>query len=591
MFDFLRRNIRKATILLIVSLFTFKFSGKIAEVVSGEKTCVCSYDGYGYYMYLTQLFQYRNLVLQQTEIQAVQDKYCDGIYAYQLKKMDNQNFVNIYHMGQAYIELPAYAVGHVFAKSLGYSKDGFSKPYHITFLLNALLFILLGVYFLNKILKLFFSDQVSALLLVIVYFGTNFWATAIHSYQLQHIYLFALIGCFFYCLLRLRENPKRTYLLVAALTLGLISAIRPTHVFLGVLPIIMLYKVYGGKLAYWKSILLFPLAGLLFNPPQLFYWKELGGSWFIFNLHVEEIVLTDPHISDFLFSYKKGWLLYTPVFLLLIPGFIQLYKQRKELFWAILSATVLLIWVFASWECWWYAASFGSRAMVDLYPILVLPLGFGIVYLGRRKLSSFILMGFVVGTFGLSVFQSEQFSRGYLNADRMTKSHYWYIFGKLEFPFYQENRLEIDRSNLEWPEKIEPEKLGFGKIEKTVFWDLNQKRVAGKSRKSLDEKPFFPTLKTDETLFELEVVYQANDSLNPATIHLESFSKYKIYNWKIYPLEAQKNNRETDTLLVRFNLPVIYHAKDRMRAYVVNPGNKELIIHSFKIKALSLIRN
>ena len=591
MFDFLKKNIRKITILLIVCVFTLFFSGKINKVVTGESTCVCAYDGYGYYMYLTQLFQYRNLNLKQAEIQAVQDKYCDGTYAYQLKEMDNGQSLNIYHMGQAYLELPAYAVGHAFAKFLGYSKDGFSKPYHIAYLLNALFFILLGIYFLNKILQLFFSDQISSLLLLMIYFGTNFAATAIYEYQLQHIYLFALVALLFYSLLKFKELKKKKHLLIAALALGLISSIRPTHVLLGLLPLIMLRKVYATKLAYWKSILLFPLSGLLFNLPQVIYWKIMGGSWFILNMHVEEVVMIDPHVFDFLFSYKKGWLLYSPVFLLLIPGFVQLYRQRKDLFWAILGSTLLAIWIFASWECWWYAASFGSRVMVDLYPLLILPLGFALVYLGKTKIRSYILMIFVFFTLGLSVLQSGQFSIGYLHPDRMSKAHYWYIFGKLSMPDYQTNRLEIDRLNLNWPKDIQAEKLQFGKIEQLLFCDIRNLKALPETSTLLYKEPYFPTLKTDETLFEAQIIYQNKDSLLPAAIKFEAFSKYNTYDWKVYSLITQKRTGLVDTLNVRFNLPIINHTDDRIQIYVENPAKKEVIIHSLKIKALSLIRN
>lgn len=591
MLDFLKRNIRRTTILLIVSVFTLKFSGKITDVVKGESTCVCSYDGYGYYMYLTQLFQYRNLDLNQAELQVVQDKYCGGAYVYQLKNMDNGHSLDIYHMGQAYLELPAYAIGHVFAKSMGYPKDGFSKPYHIAYLINALFFILLGLYFLNKILKLFFSDQVSSLLLLIIYFGTNFWVTAIHAYQLQHIYLFALVGLLFYSLLKFKQFQKKKHLIIAALTLGLISSIRPTHVLLGLLPLLMLRNVYASKLTYWKSILLFPLAGLIFNLPQLFYWKLLGGSWFILNMHVEEVVIVDPHIFDFLFSYKKGWLLYTPVFLLLIPGFIQLYRKRRELFWVVFGSTLLSVWIFASWECWWYAASFGSRAMVDLYPLLVVPLGFAIVHLGKSKLSSWAMMGFVFFTLGLSIFQSEQFSIGYLHPDRMTKAHYWYIFGKWSMPHYQVNRMEIDRSDVNWPDKINAEQLGFGRIEQFTFCKVKNIKVPGNMSTLVDKKPYFPRLKTDETLFEAEIIYQNEDSLNPATINFETFSKYNTYNWNTYPLIPRNKTGDRDTLNVRFNLPIINHNDDMIQVYVVNPGKKEILIHSLKIKALSLIRH
>lgn len=591
MLKFLQSNIRKITILLIVSVFTLKFSGKIQDVVQGKSTCVCSYDGYGYYMYLTQMFQYRNLGFQQNELQQVQDKYCNGIYVYQLKKLDDGNNLNIYHMGQAYLELPAYTVGHIFAKTLGYPKDGFSKPYHITYLLNALFFILLGIFFLNKILRLFFSEQISALLLLIVYFGTNFWVTAIHAYQLQHIYLFALIGMLFYALLKLREFPsKRKYLVFAALTLGLISSIRPTHVLLGLLPLFMLRNIYPTKMAYWKSIVLFPIAGLLFNLPQMIYWKVFGGSWFIPNMHIEEVVLSDPHIADFLFSYKKGWLLYSPVFLLLIPGFIQLYRKQKEVFWGVLTSLVICIWVFSSWECWWYAASFGSRVMVDLYPLLVVPLGLALVYLGRKKITAIVLMIFLAFTMGLSVVQSEQFSLGYLHTDRMTKEHYWYIFGKLTIPDYKMDRLEIDRENLNWPVEIRKSGLDFARIEEQVFSEVSSKKVAAKNHLFLEKKAFFPALKTNETMFDVQVVYQNNDSLNPGGIYFETFSEYKVYNWQNRVLSSQKKAGSIDTLNFQFNLPIINHKGDQIQVYVVNPGEKEIIIRSFKIKALSLIR-
>lgn len=592
MFEFLRKNIRKITILLIISVFTLKFSGKITDVVKGESTCVCSYDGYGYYMYLTQLFQYRNLNLKQAEIQAVQNKYCLGSYAYQLKQMDNGNSLDIYHMGQAYLELPAYAIGHGFAKMLGYPKDGFSKPYHIAFILNALLFILLGIYFLNKILSLFFSDLLSSSVLLIVYFGTNFWATAVHSYQLQHIYLFALVGLLFYSLLRFRMVPdKKKYLIVAALTLGLISAIRPTHVLLGFLPLFLLKGIYPTKAAYWKSMLLFPLMGLLVNLPQLIYWKVMGGSWFILNMHVEEVIIVDPHIVDFLFSYKKGWLLYSPVFVLLVPGFIQLYKQRKELFWGIFTTFILCVWIFCSWECWWYAASFGSRAMVDLYPLLVVPIGLAIGYLGRTARAAFATMGFVLFTLGLSMFQSGQFSIGYLHPDRMTKAHYGYIFGKLSIPDYQVDRLEMDRSDVNWIEKVKPEKLGFGKVEQMDFCSVHQMKAPAGTSTLIDKRAYYPKLKTDEARFEAQVIYQTNDSLNLASIHFESFSKYNVYSWNESPLITQKSVGDWDTLVVRYNLPRINHKGDKIQIYVVNSGKKELIIRSLKIKALSLIRN
>lgn len=228
--------------------------------------------------------------------------------------------------------------------------------------------------------------------------------------------------------------------------------------------------------------------------------------------------------------------------------------------------------------------------MVDLYPLFVVPLGLAVVYLGRKKITAIALMIFLAFTMGLSVVQSEQFSVGYLHTDRMTKAHYWYIFGKLTIPDYRMDRLEIDRENLNWPYEIRKSGLDFARIEEQIFCDVPATKVGGKESVLIDKRAFFPVLKTDETLFDVQIVYQNNDSLNPGTIYFETFSKYNVYNWKNQVLSTQKKTGSIDTLNFQFNLPIINHKDDKLQVYVVNPSEKEVIVRSFKIRALSLIR-
>ena len=174
----------------------------------------------------------------------------------------------------------------------------------------------------------------------------------------------------------------------------------------------------------------------------------------------------------------------------------------------------------------------------------------------------------------------------------MTKAHYWYIFGKPYMPpDYQTNRLEIDRSIVDWPRKLKAQELGFGKIEELVFDEVKNKKGLPGRETFLLRTSFFPKLKTDETLFEAQIIYQNGDSLLPGTILFETVSKYSTYDWKYYPLVTQKKSGDTDTLKVSFNVPRINHRKDQIHISVYNPGKKGVIIHSLKIKALSLIRN
>src|SRR3989338_8107002 len=395
-------------VLLILFVFILLIGEKIQAVIEGESTCVCSYDGFGYYMYNASLFGEGTLYMQPEWAQELQNEYCDSIAAYQLVKQKYANHLDVYHMGMAYLQLPAYLISDGIARLVGYKSNGFSTPYQLGFLVNALLFIFLGFIYTRKLLRLFFSDRLSALLLFMVFGATNAYITFSHQYDLPHLYLFFLNAGFAYHLFRFLRERETKQLLFAALLLGITVSIRPTQALLGLLPLFLLWKEYSFTKDFWRRILLFPLMGLLWNIPQMLYWLIVGGELFIFNLHMEDIVLSDPNLLDFLFSYRKGWLLYSPIFLLLIPGFIVLFRKNRPLFWGLFISTIIYTYVMSAWECWWYASSFGSRVMVDIYPLLLIVLGFTIQHL--KGLWSKIGLGAFIGfCLLLNVLQSYQF--------------------------------------------------------------------------------------------------------------------------------------------------------------------------------------
>ena len=72
------------TILLIFAIFVISFVPKLRDVISGEDTCLCGYDGYGYYVYLPHLFNEGSLDITQEWAQQLQNEYCGGIHAYQI---------------------------------------------------------------------------------------------------------------------------------------------------------------------------------------------------------------------------------------------------------------------------------------------------------------------------------------------------------------------------------------------------------------------------------------------------------------------------------------------------------------------------
>lgn len=592
MLNWLRNNCVLITAILIGFVFTNIFLSKIQLIFSGESTCIAAYDGLGYYSYLVQFFEHGNLYLTPEFLQQFQFQTCGISEVNQLSLQPNGNYLNVYHMGMAYVLMPSYLIGKFFALIFHFPQNGFSLPYLISYTLNALLFIWIGIIYSVKLLQYYFSKSTTALVLLVLFFGTNYLATAIHSFDLPHIYLFAAVAIFFYFFTKyISQLEKNKYLYYSAITLGIISAIRPTHVLLGLIPAIYLWNKNASVKTYWRRISVFLVVGFLANLPQLLYWKLVGGNWFLMNLHVEEIIVIDPHIFEFLLSYKKGWLLYSPLFILVIPGFYVWMKSQKKLAMVILICTGMLIWIFASWECWWYAYSFGARPMIDLYPLLAIPIGFSIDYLRKQQrlivgFSASILVLFI----GLSLFQSYQYSKGIIDQERMTKAQYWYVFGQSDRSKVNKIRLEIDRTNKEWMSDYR-KKNEVGTLDSMMLFSCVNKAVEADSNFLIVKFGLLDKLPTDEASLEFEMIYHSEKTVNQAILNLEVFSRYNVYAWNVFPLQNGASLDTFDTIKGSITLPHLHHKKDKLQIYIANFDRPNKVqIQSFKLKAIYLKR-
>jgi hypothetical protein len=142
-----------------------------------------------------------------------------------------------------------------------------------------------------------------------------------------------------------------------------------------------------------------------------------------------------PQVINGLFSYRKGWLVYTPVMIFAIAGFIWLRKYANSLFLPILIFTVINIYVVYSWWCWWYGGCYGSRPMIDMYGIMAIPLAAFLERVWTSKVWMKSIVAIVlVGLVWLNQFQTSQYRTSLLHWDSMTKEAYWGIFGKKTWP-------------------------------------------------------------------------------------------------------------------------------------------------------------
>jgi hypothetical protein len=182
--------------------------------------------------------------------------------------------------------------------------------------------------------------------------------------------------------------------------------------------------------------------------PQMVYWKIYAGSWLYnsYNNPGEGLDLWRPHTLSFLLSYRKGWLVYTPLVGCIMAGIFLSAGSKIKVFLPLFVFFIFNLWVISSWTCWWYAGSFSSRAMLQSYAVLMIPLGFFI-----QRISSLKKPWATVGKMGVSVvvlfcmFQTWQYAQGILKPDRMTRAYYWRVFGATTYTPENEKYLLKDK--------------------------------------------------------------------------------------------------------------------------------------------------
>lgn len=347
-----------------------------------------------------------------------------------LKKLDNGNYLNKYTCGVALLNLPAFGIAHLITKVTDHKSDGYSPPYNFMIVLSGLLYVIAGLFFLRNFLLNYFEDKAVALALIGVALGTNLYFTAVLQSAMAHAYLFFLVSVFLYLTNKWATTKQLKLLFILAPILGLIVLMRPTVIVVGLLPILLAPKAVLQL--FKKPHYLIALAICFFIPiiPQLLYWKMITGNYISYSYGSQGFDFLNPNIINGLTSFKNGWLIYSPLMIMSLIGLIMGTIQKHKV--AIASLVIFLIhtYVIYSWWCWNYINGFGSRAMVDIYPILAFPLTLFLSYAISQSILKkllFILLPFFIG---LNIFQTNQMFTKVLWSEGATKAYYLSIFGK-----------------------------------------------------------------------------------------------------------------------------------------------------------------
>jgi|GEM_PF-121711 len=447
-------------IIMIIAIY-----GRSTKPAWGENDQygILVYDDFGYYLYLPALFIYDDLQLKDTTwLNNIRRTYCNDRPLYQAHYLENGNKVIQYTYGNALLMSPGFFISHAFAKtSSEYNADGFSKPYQLGLAIYAMFFFFIGLVYLRKAFLYYFSESTTILLLLALGLGTNLLHLIISNTISPHIFLFTLYSILLYLIPKWYNSSKPKYIYCIASVLGLMILNRPTEI----LAIIVLlfwdiqslsalrkrFKFYGTQYQHLFGSLLIVM---LIITPQLIYWKTTTGSLFFDSYLVEGFKFLDPYTVEYLFSYKKGWFIYTPLMLLLIPSLILLIRIARRHLLAFSTYAIVYIYVLSSWDCWWYAESFGQRSIAQAYPFLLVPIGMFLQHFQEKKKIYLSLIGFTSLAIVLNLFQTWQEFHGIIHTSRMNKEYYWAVWGDSQQDKRKMEMLEIDRTRIELPDTI-----------------------------------------------------------------------------------------------------------------------------------------
>ncbi|MBN1119234.1 MAG: hypothetical protein JXA77_18635 [Bacteroidales bacterium] len=332
-------------------------------------------------------------------------------------------------MGMSVMYSPFFFIAHGYCKiSDKYEANGYTKPYHIALTFSAWIYFIIGLLFLRKLLLKYFSEFSASLTLLFVGAGTNLFYYTTYEAPMSHCFNFVLITILVFLIDKWWEKENNwKYTIGIGLLAGLITLIRPTNII--VLLLIPLYGVAAYKdlgkritnlVSIWPHLLVMAVFFILVWVPQFAYWHKVAGKIFYFSYGEvgSAFYFNNPQIKNILFSWQKGWFIYTPVMFFATLGFYFLIKNKIKVHVAFTVFFIVNLYILSSWWSWWFGGGFSIRAFVDSYGIMAFPLAALIEQSRTRKILNYSLVSVLLILSTYNTFQCQQY--------RYVAIHYWW---------------------------------------------------------------------------------------------------------------------------------------------------------------------
>ena len=415
----------------------------VFNLANWETRNMLGWDETGYYIYLPAAFIYNDVGKLGFYPKIEQDYDLNsGAKLYGIYDEPTGNKLDKYTAGTAICEMPLFLLAHWYTLNdqKDFKKDGYSRPYMVSVVFSMITWVFAGLFFLRKFLLKYFSEAATAVTLLLIAFGTNLYFYTVCTLSMSHPFSFALFCFLLYATEQWYSNGRSINVILMGVVMGLIVITRPTNVVIAILPLCWKYKdgKVADKLLFYKKqlwpIIASVLAFLLVLMIQCSYWKYVTGKWVYFSYEGEGFDFSDPQIWRGLFSYQKGWFVYTPIAFIAIVGLIPLFRKYKRLTGIMLLYLAVNIYIVFSWRNWYYGGSFGCRALIESMAVVAIPLAMIIEWIFSSKKMLLNILTLTVFSFfiALNVFQSYQLINNKTEWARTNRAFYWRTLGKLD---------------------------------------------------------------------------------------------------------------------------------------------------------------
>ncbi|MEZ4891150.1 MAG: glycosyltransferase family 39 protein [Crocinitomicaceae bacterium] len=198
-----------------------------------------SWDIFGYYLPLEATFIEGDMMLNdRTWVEELNQKHQLSGTLYQISSTPDNQPMYFFLFGMSIMYSGFFFIGHVLAGWLGFPQDGLSEPYAYSLVFGCMIYTLIGLYYLRKILKHFFSDQLTALLLIICVVGTNYaHHMTIKNLETTNV-LFMFLAIVLWNTIQWYQHFRLKNMMAIGVSVVLMALIKPSEVLIVFLPLL-----------------------------------------------------------------------------------------------------------------------------------------------------------------------------------------------------------------------------------------------------------------------------------------------------------------------------------------------------------------